>query len=305
MDVPLHSKIKHRIIGYYFPIVKKVFSSFYSYYYIDLYSGDGICKCRDIPPHILPILPKDFKTEWRPPFFSLLDYNKEEANHKFVLNCFFNDSEISVISELDKLLQPYKDKVKITLSNKDANHCVKESIGFIGKPNRPSLFYLDPFNHADLKFSTIKEISEFKDENSGRKPELITNLMVYSMLQAIQRGRQQDLDSITESLGTVSWKAQLNYFKDNNKTHELFRDVFIEQLKKLGYYCTWYSVKSIKCNAPQYYIIFCTYNEKIYSIHKNMEQNIKKLQQEKWIAESWVVDWMITHIGKGQKQLLV
>jgi len=301
MKVPLHSKIKHLILGYYYSILRKVFKKLFSFNYVDLYAGDGECELRDkaIPARVIPLLPNDFKREWEPPFFSLLDYAKRTG---FKLKCFFNDKKESNIQALDKKLESYKSDIKISFSKEDANISVKDAIGFINRPNVPSLFYLDPFNHVDLKFSTIKEISTFSDKNTGRKPELIINLMVYSMLQAIQRGRPQDFDTISESLGTDSWKKQLKDYK--GITHILFKDIFIEQLKQLGYFCTWYSITSIRHNAPQYYLIFCTYDEKkIYSIHKNMEPNIKKLQKEKWVKELYKVDWMTRHIGNGQKPL--
>ncbi len=303
MDVPLHSKIKHLIIGYYFGALEKFIPRWYSFNYVDLYAGDGSCELREkIPRHIE--LPKDFLTEWRPPFFKLLDFIASNRILDREYNFFFNDTNADSIKKLTKAVEPYKSSVRIVVENEDANMCVQEAIKFVGTPASPSIFYLDPCNHEELKFSTIEEIASFTNAKNGRKPELIVNLMVYSMLQGIQRGREVDFDSISNSLGTDKWKNELELYRQNQLTHELFLKVFIERMQKIGYYCTPCSVRSIKCNAPQYYIIFCTFDEKkIHPIHKNIEKSIRKLQEEKWVKETHVVEWMSSHIPKEQKPL--
>jgi len=299
MYVPLHSAIKHQIISYYFGVLKNFCrgESLHSFNYIDLYSGDGKCVLRDeIPQHVSQFLPDNVKTKWNPPFFSLLDFALENGKLRF----FFNDYGKQEIEELGKAIAPYFEKVEIHTENKDAEDCVQDAITFIKRPNIPSLFYLDPFNHKNLKFSMIKKISEFTDERTKRKPELIINLMVFSMLTAIER---QDYQDINETLGNEEWIKQLELYHNKGLTHELFKDFFIRQLEKLGYHCTWYLVRSIRNNAPQYYLIFATYSEKIYSTHKTMEPNIKKLQEEKWIKLSHHISWLTDHIGEGQKSL--
>lgn len=299
MDVRLHSIIKHRILGYYYAILKRVFNSFYSYYYVDLFAGDGYC-FTEIPKHLKPFLPNDFLSGWSPPYFSLFQYAKKNENLSF--KCVFNDLDKEKTEKLKKILEPYKDYI-LEIGNEDANIYFKRALELIEKPNRPSLFYLDPTNHKDLKFSTIKKISEFEDSKTGRKPELIINLMAYSLLKALQRNTPQDDDTITESLGTDLWKVWKDQYMQRHKTHELFRDVFLKQLGELGYRTTYYCVESTKTKSPQYYLIFATYNDRIFSIHRQIEKKVEELKTEEWVKKTAIVDSMIEKIPIGQKPL--
>lgn len=296
MNIKLHTKIKHRILAYYFAVLKNVIKGFYYWYYVDLYAGDGICNCDGIPEHVLLMLPKASDKTYPPPFFSLLSFANENDFDKLNMRFIFND--MYSIDKLKKRL-PKSDCI-IGIGSKDANIYCQDAIDLIEKPERPSLFYLDPTNHKDLKFSTIKRISEFKSERNGRKPELIINLMVFTLLEAVKR---KDYDTITESLGTDSFKQELKKFQSINKTHELFLKTFKKQLSKLGYQTTHYLVSSTEKRAPMYYLIFCAHNENIYSIHKNIELNIKKLQNEDWVKETATIAYKIDKLPQDQKTL--
>lgn len=304
MEIALHTKIKHRILAYYYGIFKHMFQDTkkppYSWYYVDLFCGDGHCICKDIKPHILDLLPDKNEMEYDVPFFSLLKY-ASPAN--FPLNCFFNDADKEKIKELKQRLKPHKKFVK-DVDSTDANIYYKKVLSIIEKPNRPGIFFLDPEHHDDLKFSTIKEISEFADERTGRKPELIINLMVYTMLLAVRRQGDKDFKLITESLGTDSWIKEYPEYRKRNKTHELFLEIFRKQLGALGYHITYYLIKSAK-QAPLYYLIFAAYNDRIYDLHKGMESHIKELQKEKWVKEIASISYLVQKVPITQRRLPV
>ena len=78
MEISLHTKIKHWILGYYYGILQQVFKGRppYSWYYADLFCGDGICTCVDIPDHVIDLLPAKEDREYKAPFFTLLESAK-------------------------------------------------------------------------------------------------------------------------------------------------------------------------------------------------------------------------------------
>ena len=82
----------------------------------------------------------------------------------------------------------------------------------------------------------------------------------------------------------------------------MFKDIFREQLSSLGYYTTYYDVTSVG-NAPQYCLIFATYNDRIFKIHQAMETKIKELQKKKWIKEIYKIKYLIQTLPKGQTTL--
>jgi site-specific DNA-cytosine methylase len=125
--------------------------------------------------------------------------------------------------------------------------------------------------------------------------------MVFSMLEAVKGKRYK---AISEALGTESWQKELDDYLSRGETHELFRKIFLEQLNKLGYKTTDYLVTSTDKNAPQYYLIFCACNDKIYAIHKNIEPNIKRLQNTDWVKETAIISYQIRKVPVAQKNLL-
>ena len=300
MDVRLHSKIKHLIIGYYFGIFKNFLSDkgpLYSLYYADLFAGDGKCTCSQMPDEFVEYYPADCPKEWPPPYFSLMRYARER---KFKLRCIFNDLNSDHVTALREATAEYSEFIS-DIANEDANQYYKKALNLIGDPSKPSLFFLDPTNHDHLPFSTIEGISSFEDAQKGRKPELIINLMTYSMLEGVTRGRQKDYDSITKSLGTDTWLEKLADYKAVQKTHELFRDAFVWKLRSLGYFTTDYLIKSTKVRSPVFYLVFATSQKKTYEVHKDMKEPVEKIMAENWVARNFEVYKMLEKKKQGYK----
>ena len=308
MDVDLHTKLKHFIISYYFSSGwrqvlrgKKI----YSLYYMDLFAGDGKCRCERINEEIEQYLPENLKDrEWDPPFFKLMEIAKE-ANFSN-LKCFFNDTNRNKIDTLEERIKEkgFSDFVG-DYYDKDANIICDKLLEKIGRPNRPSIFLLDPQKHSQLKFSTIEKIANFTDKNTGRKPELIINFMFYSILMAFKRGLpEKDVNDINAFLGTKFERRELLELKENSsgKTYKKLLDVFIKNLEELGYLCNYQLVASTKTNAPIYYLIFATYDQTIFQWYKRVNSYVEKLKED-WIKKNYIILTMSEMRKKGQKFL--
>ena len=304
MDVKLHTKLKHKILSYYFSGGwKNAFKSgkIYSLYYVDLFAGDGFCFCNEIDEDLEKVLPKNLsERKWKPSYFDLMKYANES---NFNLKCVFNDIEENNIKSLTGEINRvgYSHFVKEYFC-KDANEIYQEILNIIEKPNKPSLFYIDPTNHSHLNFSTIETIAQFKDEKTGRRPELIINLMLNSIYMAFKRGlNEEDLDSINRFFGTDFKREEIkNIIKDpSEKSYKTFLNIYLEKLQNLGYYCNYHLINSTKSNSPIYYLLFATYNKQIFSWYKNINSYVQNLEEE-WIKSNYKIKTMSEAKREGQ-----
>lgn len=124
--------------------------------------------------------------------------------------------------------------------------------------------------------------------------------MIIAWRKALQRN---EIDSINESLGTDQWQKKLKQYQAKQKTHELFKDFFIKQLGTLGYKTTEYCILSTDTKSPQYYLIFATYDNEIYSTHRQMEKNVQELKEKEWVKKTAVISYRINKITKDQTSL--
>jgi len=284
----LHTKIKHKIIGYYYSATwRNVFRSgrLHSLWYVDLYSGPGKCVSDEIEKEKETELPTRLgEKTWYSPFFKLMSHVRKYAKDDFDFNCVFNDINEDYIIQLEKRIEKKGfSEYAYHFHSKDANHFYKKALEMIGKPNRPSLFYLDPTNHAQLEFSTIEGITDFKSK-SDRRPELIINLMIFSILMAIrrclsnQKCSEEDLNSINKALGTKFSVDELREIYENDLyTPKQFLDIYLSKLEDKGYYCKSYLIRTIDSNSPLYYLIFATTSDKASSMMDNIDSRIKEL----------------------------
>ena len=304
LNVKLHTKLKHKIISYYFSSGwKNAFKSgnIYSLYYVDLFAGDGFCVCDELDEELEKYLPWDLsKRKWKPPFFSLMSFAKEAG---FDLKCIFNDkNESSIQSLLEKVDEGGYSDFIVGHYCEDANTVYEDILNTIEKPNRPSLFFIDPTNHTHLYFSTIEKIANFKDEKTGRMPELIINFMINTIFMAMKRGlSKKEVGGINNFLGTKFKREEiLEIMNDKTeKTYKIFLNIFIEKLEKLGYHCNFHLIKSAKTQAPIYYLIFATYNKRIFSWYKNINAYVQNLEEE-WVKKNYTIKIMADVKKKGQ-----
>lgn len=293
MEAPpsgLHTKIKHKIISYHFSTTwKNIFKGnrkIYNLWYVDLFCGPGFCRNEKISEELLEELPDDWgRRTWEPPFFVLMKY-ADESN--FNLKCFFNDSDEEKIDSLQRKIEKkgYNNFVR-KYESEDANSIYKKALDMIGNPKIPSVFFLDPSKHNQLNFGTVKSIAEFKSD-SGRRPELIVNLMMHSIFMAYKRGLdEKNVKSINNFLGENFTEKRLKEIKKDPRrdTYRQFLDIYLEKLHNMGYKSTSYLVRNVENNAPVYYLIFATTSDKAYSMYKNAEPTVKELMDEEWMKK--------------------
>ncbi|UCF12297.1 MAG: three-Cys-motif partner protein TcmP [Thermoplasmatales archaeon] len=304
MDVKLHTKLKHKIISYYFSGGwKNAFKSgnIYSLYYVDLFAGDGSCFCSEIDPDLEKILPRTLsERNWKPSYFDLMRH-ADDAN--FNLKCVFNDiSENNINSLMQEIKNKRYTKFIEGYFSKNANISYTDILKLIDKPNKPSLFYIDPTNHSQLNFSTVEAIAKFKDEKSGRMPELIINLMLNSIYMAFKRGLQkEDVESINRFLGTNYDRNKINEIITDpfQKSYKILLNIYLEKLQELGYYCNYHLIKSTKSNAPIYYLLFATFSKQVDDWYKNINSYVHTLEEE-WIKKNYVIKTMSDAKKDGQ-----
>ncbi|MBC7128214.1 MAG: three-Cys-motif partner protein TcmP [Thermoplasmatales archaeon] len=283
MEVKPHTSLKHRILGCYFRICRNVMKGKNKkLFYVDLYAGDGICKCNRAPLQ-----------KWAPPYFSLLEYAKKE---NLYLKCIFNDIDASKINNLKIALEPYNEYV-LKIFNEDTNVVYKKVLKLIPS-NEWSIFFLDPSNHNHLYFSTIKEISShsFSSPDYIRKPELIITLMTYTMQQYIKQSKRKNLleakkneylCSVDKAIGTQEWRKWL-IDRNGKKFHQAICDIFISQLSRLGYDTVYFNINQTTADNVIYYLIFATSVPDAYKIiSKKFEPYIKKIKEDEWVKENF------------------
>jgi len=258
-----------------------------SMYYIDLYAGDGICTCKYTP-----------LKEWEPPYINHLKKSNEKG---LELKCIFNDK--NNIEKLKLKLDSYKDNI-LNFYSEDANYLCDKILHLV-PANQWSIFNLDPFNHSQLNFSTIKRISKHEGFDTirkcNRKPEMIITLMTYTMQQRLkllgrenvsEKKKKLAIKSIDNSLGTDAWQGEVlgknKRILKEEKTHNIFLKHFLNQLGNLGYDCVYFHINQILNNGPIYFLIFATSIPKVYTIYsEKFEPFVKKLQREDWYKENF------------------
>ena len=289
MIVKPHTSIKHRTLGYYFKICRDVMVKGRSLYYVDLYSGDGICECPEAPI-----------TTWDAPYLKML---QESRARGLKLKCVFNDKEENEMNNLRKRLVGFEDFILGTY-HEDANKVYKAILDKV-PPNEWSIFSLDPFNHDQLDFSTIKGIAGHSDYDSRiqgeRKPELIITFMVYSILQAYKAAKidsiseikkQNLLNSIDRCLGTDSWRKEVSALEDmespDTKMNHVFLKIFLKQLEGLGYDTVVFRIEQTVHKNIIYYLILATSIPDAYNIiSKKFEPYVKQVQKDEWVKQNF------------------
>ena len=279
------------MLGAYFKICRQVAKK-RILYYVDLYAGDGECICEEAP-----------KTHWKCPFIvSLLNYAKKG---KIKLKCFLNELDPkneSIYKKLKENVKEYQEFL-IGLTKEDANKVYKKALKKIPKKEW-SVFFLDPFKHDDLDWNTIENISkhEIFDPVSRciRKPELIVNLMTYTM----QRSFKFNPDGITKALGTDKWK-DLVTTAEEQKIHEIFSAIFIKKLENLGYTVSSFCIKQTPPNNNVlYYIVFASSIPNANDIIINKyKPYIDKIMEDEWVKENFKYK-LITKARKQGYKLL-
>lgn len=273
MKVAPHTSLKHRMLGAYFLICRQVAKT-RVLHYVDLYAGDGEAECENAPLQ-----------KWKSPFIKcLLEHAVRET---IKLKCFLNELNKEYFAVLKKNVAQYE-KFIIGLTNKNANVVYSEILQQVPK-DEWSIFFLDPYSYSDLDWKTIEEISKHEGlditSRCKRKPELIINLMTYTM----QRAFKSDPTGITKALGTDEWKSKIEKKMVGEKVHQIFSDIFIKRLEMLGYTVNSFCIKqTLPNNNILYYIIFASSVPNANEIiTKKYKPYVDDLMADKWIKENF------------------
>ena len=289
LETKSHSSLKYRMLGLYFSIWRSLLKGEKRpLYYIDLYCGDG------------ETFDESTGDRFETPFVKCLMRDgviKGNLNIKFILN----DIDSKKIDKLKaKINEIGVSQNIIDITDKNANEYVDDALSKIPN-NEFTIFFLDPFNYNDIKWATIEKIANHKNK-AWKKPEMIINLPLYPLGKGLETAMKTgDYDAMNEFFGTDIWLERVNEYKGRGLERPVFtafKDVYVEQLQKLGYGVQYEDINSIGNNAPLYYLIFAVSNPKAYKIVKSALAFAHGVKQ-KWIEEKENKHTKIDVVGKG------
>ncbi len=281
------------MLNYYFEACRSVMKGNFPHmkilYYADLFCGDG------------EIVDKKTTEKSDSPFLTNLmgiGVKQESLDIRFLLNDIDKDAIIKLRQKINLLGTSNK---VISFESKDANEYIATVLTKIPRINW-SIFFLDPYKYGHLKWSTIVKISEHAYSNT-RKPEMIINLPIYSLLMG---NKAKDYNGIDEFFGNHNWADRIKKYEENNSSSrpqvDAFLDEFCDALKRFGYLVEYQEVTSIETNAPVYYMVFAVSNDNAHAIVKRMMQGITKAK-EKWIAETQAKITKVDGVGLSGRTL--
>lgn len=286
MEVQLHAKAKHWGLKAYMDILGRVLKGKRKFVYVDLFCGDGYCTAT---------VGKDTRypqqSSWDgPPLYAVKNWSTL-PNLDF--SCVFNDKDPSKI----KCLKSSINKLKLDLFveayySEEADIIASKIIEtHLKVPSCMSLIFMDPQRHYQLSWKTIELFAQFSEEDVYhgkkfiRRPELIINLMTYTMYRSYTHRPEE----ITRSLGTSEWKKGLKWCKKRNlPIYIAFYDSFINQLKKFypeeGIFP--FQVHNLKNRGMNYYLIYAVSHPLAIKIFSNdLEKRIEKYKNDDLVGE--------------------
>lgn len=201
--------------------------------YIDLFSGPGICITEDtgVEQYGSPLISLNCKT----PF----------------THYYFIDKNRDFIETLRYRSQDYQSNK--TFINKDCNYAIDELLNQLPKKYAIFFTFIDPFNF-EIEFNSIKKLT------ANRPMDLLITFHIGSLKRSIH----QPSLKMKKFFPPLDWKELYRVSYISGKIHErLLLDKYEEGLREVGYkyFDDCILTRTIK-NAPLYYLIFATKNEK-------------------------------------------
>jgi len=272
MEIEPHSTLKNRLLGLYYKICIQVTKKKNILYYVDLFAGDG--------ENICPATDNKLR---QAPFITQFLTSALKGDIKIV--CYLNDINSNNCKKLKQNVEKCGKFIK-KITQEDANKVYKEILKELPKEEW-SLFFLDPYKYSDLDFSTIEEISKYQvyDEKNKciRRPELIINLMTYTM----QRNAKINKESVKKAIGGGEWIDLISNKTDEEKTYQILHDSFIKNLENLGYFTTSIEIRQTPpLNSVLYYLIFASSIPLAHQIQEKFKKDVIKYQQ-KWSKDNY------------------
>lgn len=201
--------------------------------YIDLFSGPGICVIEDTGGEQIgsPLISLGCRT----PF----------------TNYYFVDKNKDYIETLKYRSQDYQ--LNKTFLNMDCNYAIDELLRRLPKTNAIFFTFVDPYNF-EIEFDSIKRLAE------KRPMDLLITFHVGSLKRSIHQPSQR----MKRFFPPLDWERLYRNSSGSNRIHErILLDEYEDGLKELGYkyFDDCNLTHNIK-NAPLYYLIFTTKNER-------------------------------------------
>jgi three-Cys-motif partner protein len=250
------SEDKHYYLSHYINIFEMgMHKKWASRVYIDLFAGPGVCMLRD-----------EKRLTDGSPLIAL------KAAHPFT-QYFFSDLDSTAISALKKRCEPFKDKTKIAIFEKDCNVVAAEISAQIDS-KALCLAFLDPTG-LDLKFSAIKALT------NGKNMDLIIHFPHGTTINRnIEKFYAKDKSKMDEFFDGTEWRA-IYESNPSNQTAQLL-DLYGKKLAKIGYKMEpdqAVLVKNPKQNLPLYALLFASKSPKGNEFWKKIKQIESKGQR--------------------------
>lgn len=269
--VKYHSILKHRLLGGYLSVCANYVKSakYRPFIVVDLFAGKGKAVCEEVDE------------EWEGSSQIISKWVSRCGENAY---CILNEMEKNFINDLRRNTEQYKKNIK-KIYNADANKIHRKILKKHIPIESHSIFFLDPYSHPQLSFCTVKEIAEHcqKDEYRGdefvRRPELILNFPVYTILTSIT----QNKDLITQYMGTDKWIEEVEQAKKRGESQEMaLLNTYEQQLRK--YYgkngVVPIRIESLRKKSPVYYLIFASTHPLASSIYSNFDRWMDKQKRE-------------------------
>lgn len=243
------AEIKHKIIkDYSFMLTISMKDKFNDINYIELFSGPGIHFNRETG-----------KASNGSPLIAL------EHNYD---NIYLNDINSENIFALKTRSEGFKNRIEYF--NKDANK-IGEGINARLSSGSISFCFLDPDNMGELRFNTIKDITQ------NKRVDLLINFPYVDYRRSVH----STIDKFTGFFGTDEWRAVEDKYKNKEpifRANELI-ELFMNQLNKIGYTYPDSKIKSRNYipihNTKRgllYYLIFASKNPLGYKFCDEMRR---------------------------------
>ena len=270
-EVEKHTQMKHRLLGVYLSICTRNVKSQKSHDFIvvDLYANDGVAYW---PGGDEP---------WEGSAKIIAKWVSKAGEKAF---CILNEKDSNLIVKLKENTKEYQSVIREIFPN-DANTIYQHILNKYVPMDAHSIFLLDPYNHTELKFSTVEGIAKhckedhYRGEFFIRRPELIINLPTFTILKS----KTQNQQLITDFFGTDEWiKAVEDAEKRHTSQPEALLNVYKKQLSK--YYnedgIVPIEIRTLEFNAPIYYLIFAATHPLAKKIQRTFEDWVKRKLKE-------------------------
>jgi len=269
-EIGQHSLVKHEILSKYLTTYIHILGSKWNTInIIDGFAGKGeyITGERGSPIHILDCCKEISSTNTKIKKF----------------NCFFIEEDPVNYANLDLCLKRYSEseETNIEIDIIHWNCSFEQAMDQIFAEykyeleNQPSFFFIDPFGHSGVSFSTIRRIFRLGKSYLAR-PEIFLNLMVNSVNRWKDTDQNQKL--LTGLFGTDTWHSEIGEICSSVPDMDFREGISLYYRKRLSdetlakFTCR-YRFRSSKTNVWLYDMIHATTHFKGLQVMKDIMYN--------------------------------